>query len=78
MAAYFVAKVLYGRVAKATLVGVNGQTEIVEAGQTSVEVLCMIRSRLTCHQHITDVHKNEVEITVDKVYEALESLTGIS
>ncbi len=78
MAADFVAKVLYGRLAKATLVGVNGQTEIVEAGQTSVEVLCMIRSPLTCHQHIIDVHENEVEITEDGIYEALESLTGIS
>ncbi len=67
MAGDFVAKVLHGRLAEATLVGVNGQAEIVEAGQNSVEVLCMIRSRLTCHQHIIDVHDNEVEITEDGV-----------
>ncbi len=77
MAADFVAKVLHGRLAKARLVGVNGQAEVVEAGQNSIEVLCMIRSRLTCHHHIIDVHENEVEITEDGVYEALESLTGI-
>ncbi len=70
-------EVLHGRLAKATLVGVNGQAEVVETGQNSVEVLCMIRSRLPCHQHIIDVHENEVEIMEDGVYEALESLTGI-
>ncbi len=47
MAADFVAKVLHGQLAKATLVGVDEQAEVVEAGQC--RVLGMIRSRPTCH-----------------------------
>ncbi len=78
VAADFVTKVLHGRLAKADLVGVNGQAEAVETGQNSVEVLCMISRCLICHQHVIDVHESEVEVSKDCGYGTLKSLSGIS
>ncbi len=56
------AKILHRHLARAAHVA--GRAERVETGEISVNVLCMITSRLVYHQHV--IYVDESKVGVDK------------